>query len=252
MPMFRAVAGPSLASIFVVGGIDTLRNPTPKVQAAETFVSPLLEIAPQLSSTERVVKLDAATKIVAGIMLAFGQFPRLSSLALAASLVPTTLAGHRFWEESDPSRRAQQRLHFLKNASMLGGLMLAALDTEGRPSLAWWARRAPNAIRHAATDVRRDSALALHGMTDDVRAAASGLVHHTSPALPSATQVLVLGRPGRRFCGWLLSGPHSRPPARHGRSIGLVVGGELPLERRLLVPMHKAHGHRQEDRGVCQ
>jgi len=179
MLMVRAVARPLLASIFVVGGIDTLRNPKPKVQAAEKVVSPLSEVVPQLSSTERVVKVDAATKIVAGTMLAFGRFPRLSSLALAASLVPTTLAGHRFWEESDPARRAQQRLHFLKNASMLGGLMFAALDTEGRPSLAWRARRAPNAFRHAATDLRRDSALALHGITDDVREAASGLLHHT-------------------------------------------------------------------------
>ena len=54
-------------------------------------------------------------------MLATGKFPRLSSLALAASLVPTTLAGHRFWEESDPQVKAQQQIHFFKNVSMLGG-----------------------------------------------------------------------------------------------------------------------------------
>lgn len=54
--------------------------------------------------------------------------------ALAGSLVPTTLAGHRFWEETDKQERAAQQIHFLKNLSMLGGLMLAALDTEGRPS----------------------------------------------------------------------------------------------------------------------
>ena len=45
---------------------------------------------------------------------------------LAASLVPTTLAGHRFWEETDPQAKAMQRLQFAKNTSVLGGLLLAS------------------------------------------------------------------------------------------------------------------------------
>ena len=64
--------------------------------------------------------------------------------------MPTTAAGHRFWEEKDPQRKAQQRVHFFKNASMLGGLLLAAVDTEGKPGVAWRARR-------AAADVRREA-----------------------------------------------------------------------------------------------
>jgi putative oxidoreductase len=40
--------------------------------------------------------------------------------------------------------------------SMLGGLLIAAVDTEGKPSLGWHARRAPEAIKHAAADLRRD------------------------------------------------------------------------------------------------
>ena len=66
-------------------------------------------------------------------MLALNKFPRLASTALAASLVPTTLAGHRFWEETDEQQRAQQQVHFFKNVSLLGGLMIAAADTEGTP-----------------------------------------------------------------------------------------------------------------------
>jgi len=38
--------------------------------------------------------------------------------------VPTTLAGHRFWEEEDEAARAQQTVQFLKNAAMMGGLLL--------------------------------------------------------------------------------------------------------------------------------
>ncbi len=62
------------------------------------------------------------------------------------SLVPTTLAGHRFWDESDASSRAAQRIHFLKNVSMLGGLLIAADDTGGRPSIPW---RIHEAMGHA-------------------------------------------------------------------------------------------------------
>ena len=59
-------------------------------------------------------------------------------------MVPTTLAGHRFWEERGPARNAQT-IQFLKNAAMLGGLVLAATSTGGRPSVPWRAKRA---LRH--------------------------------------------------------------------------------------------------------
>ncbi len=93
--------------------------------------------------------------MVAGACLAAGWFPRLASLALAGTLVPTTAAGHRFWEAEDADR-AQQRIHFLKNLSMFGGLLIAAADTSGQPSLAWRARHGarPSAARPGAR-VRR-------------------------------------------------------------------------------------------------
>ncbi len=169
MPLVRAIARPLLAATFITGGLDTLRKPAPKVPAAEKVVAPLVDSVPQLSSVEQVVKLDAAVKVVAGTLLAFGKFPRLSATALAASLIPTTLAGHRFLEESDPAKKKGQQLHFMKNAGMLGGLILAAVDTEGQPSLAWRAKHVPDAIGHAASDLRRDTELALHSASHNVR-----------------------------------------------------------------------------------
>ena len=182
MSLIRRIARPLLAASFISGGIDTLRNPAPRVPQAEKVVSPLVARVPQLSDAEQVVKIDAAIKIVAGTMLAFGKFPRLSAAALVASLVPTTAAGHRFWEESDPAKRKQQQLHFLKNAGIVGGLLLAAVDTEGRPSLAWRAQHAPRAISHAAYDLRRDAELALHSAT--------GTLHGATGTLRGATESL--------------------------------------------------------------
>ena len=49
---------------------------------------------------------------------------------MAASLIPTTLAGHRFWEETDPKSKAAQRIQFLKNIAMLGGLLLITTDKD--------------------------------------------------------------------------------------------------------------------------
>jgi uncharacterized membrane protein YphA (DoxX/SURF4 family) len=88
--------------------------------------------------------------VLAGLALATGRFPRISSLVLAASLVPTTYAGHAFWEEKDKAAMKAQRIQFFKNISMLGGLLLAGVDTAGKPGVAWRAR-------HTAHDVRRET-----------------------------------------------------------------------------------------------
>jgi putative oxidoreductase len=67
-------------------------------------------------------------QVVAGTMLALGRAPRLSALALAGSLIPTTLAGHAYWAIEDPAERKIQRIQFHKNMAMIGGLLLAVLD----------------------------------------------------------------------------------------------------------------------------
>jgi putative oxidoreductase len=158
MSVVNRVARPLLSGIFIGGGLDTLRNTKQRAYAAEPVVHALSErfsFIPDDPVT--VVRADAAAKVAGGLALALGRFPRLAALGLATSLVPTTLAAHRFWDEEDAERRAMQRVHFLKNAGLLGGLLLAASDTGGRPSLAWRARRLPGSVRHRAHDIRRDT-----------------------------------------------------------------------------------------------
>ena len=107
------------------------------------------------AKTEQAVRVNGAVQMAAGTLLALGRFPRLSALALAATLVPTTLAGHRFWEADEETDQAQQRIHFLKNLSMFGGLLIAAADTAGRPSVAWRTRHAARTARREASMVTR-------------------------------------------------------------------------------------------------
>jgi putative oxidoreductase len=149
MAVLRAFARPMLASIFVIQGYDTFRRPERVSARAEPVVRRIAARVPALpDKTEQAVRLNGAVQLVAGSLLAAGRVPRLSALALAATLVPTTFAGHRFWEAEDKQERAQQRIHFLKNVSMLGGLLITAADTAGSPSLAWRGRHAVRSARH--------------------------------------------------------------------------------------------------------
>ncbi|MDQ2724076.1 MAG: DoxX family protein [Acidimicrobiales bacterium] len=140
MTLSRRLARPLLASIFISGGLDALRHAETKVGAAEKVVGPLSDKLPLPADTKTVVQANAAVQVGAGLLLAIGKVPRLSSLALIGSLVPTTVAGHRFWEETEPRAKSQQQVHFFKNLSLIGGLLIAAFDTGGAPSLGYRAR----------------------------------------------------------------------------------------------------------------
>ena len=146
--LVRRIARPLLASSFIYGGIDTLRNPQTRVPGARPVVEQITRTADEQlpvqvpRDVEQWVRIDAGIKVGAGSLFALGKLPRLSALALAGSIVPTTLAGHRFWEETDPKVQFEKIAHFVKNLGMLGGLLLAAVDTEGKPSVGYRARRA--------------------------------------------------------------------------------------------------------------
>jgi putative oxidoreductase len=159
--LVRRIARPLLASTFIYGGIDALRRPETKAPSAQKLDIPSKPGMQRLNitTTEQAVRVNAAVQVAGGTLLSLNRLPRLAALALAGSIVPTTLAGHRFWEESDPARKANHQTHFFKNASMLGGLLIASVDTEGRESL----RRKTNRVskrhqRRAAQAVSKKAA----------------------------------------------------------------------------------------------
>ncbi|MEG8275164.1 DoxX family protein [Streptomyces sp. AHA2] len=167
MSLLRVLGRPMLASMFLAGGMNSVRDPKQVAEAAEPVVKPVADRVSVLPDrTEQAVRLNGAVQVVAGLMLATGRMPRPAALAIAATLVPTTLAGHRFWETEDPAERAQQRIHFLKNLSMLGGLLIAADDTGSRPSLLWRGS-------HAARGARRDAGLVRRSVRATARPAAT-------------------------------------------------------------------------------
>jgi uncharacterized membrane protein YphA (DoxX/SURF4 family) len=146
----RSLARPLLSAIFVSGGVETLRNPAPRVEKAAPVLPGITKTLGLPNDPDLLVKVNAGAQVGAGLLLAAGKVPRLASLVLIGSAIPTTYAGHRFWELDDKQTRAQQRIHFLKNLGLIGGLMLAAVDTEGAPSVSWRVRRGAKRVRTAA------------------------------------------------------------------------------------------------------
>ncbi|MGZ0151919.1 DoxX family protein [Kribbella sp. WER1] len=164
MTVVRALARPLLSVIFVVQGTNAIRNPEPLVPKAQPVTDKLVPMVkkvapPQVGeripdTTANLVRVNGAAQLLGGLALATGKGRRLGASLLAASLVPTTLAGHAFWQEKDKMVRNQQRIQFMKNLGLMGGLLLAAVDTEGKPGVAW---RATHGAKAAKRETKRSA-----------------------------------------------------------------------------------------------
>jgi uncharacterized membrane protein YphA (DoxX/SURF4 family) len=164
MSLLRAIPRTMLASYFVAAGIKAIRDPESLVPAAEPLVDRVVPLVKEYTpeqvagyvpeNTVTLVRINGIAQVVGGAALATGKGRRLGALLLAGSLIPSTIAKHPFWTVQDPEERAQDRNHFLKNVSLLGGVLLASQDTEGKPSLAWRAQKGGESI---AKETRRAS-----------------------------------------------------------------------------------------------
>lgn len=151
MTLLRTTARTLFASYFVASGLRSVRDPDPLVAEAEPLANKLVPALKQYApasvgkvipeDTVSLVRVNGATQLLGGLALASGKGRRLGAVLLAVSLVPSTLARHPFWQETTPEGKARERNQFLKNTSLLGGALVAAADTEGRPSLSWRASR---------------------------------------------------------------------------------------------------------------
>ncbi|OBI53977.1 DoxX subfamily protein [Mycobacterium kyorinense] len=149
--LLRRIARPLLSAVFIGQGVETLRNPKTSVDAAEPTVAALRTLPDPIGTKvpadpETAARITAAVQIGGGLLLAVGKMPRVASAALACTVVPGSLGGHLFWNEPDPERKAQKRRDFLTDLSLLGGLIIASADTEGKPSLGWRGRRAAGRV----------------------------------------------------------------------------------------------------------
>jgi len=147
--MFRRIARPLLAAVFVHAGVDALRHPEPRAKLAAGLVHAAAERFGTPDDPLLAARLNGGVMVAGGLGLATGAAPRTSALALAGSLVPTTLVGHAFWEYPAAEQPAQ-RTQFLKNLGLLAGLLLTVDVPYAQEKAVRTARKATKAEAAAA------------------------------------------------------------------------------------------------------
>jgi uncharacterized membrane protein YphA (DoxX/SURF4 family) len=155
MTLLRAAYRTMLASYFISSGVKAVRNPAPLAPLAQPLAEKVVPVVKKYAPEEvahyvpedptTLVRLNGALQIVGGLALATGRGRRVGALLLAGSLIPSTLAKYPFWSQTG-EEKAASRSHFAKNVSLLGGVLLASRDTEGKPSIAWRAQAGSHAI----------------------------------------------------------------------------------------------------------
>ena len=164
-----------LAATFIGRGVEALRSPKPAADAARPTLDGLSKlpdpVGPHVpTNAETVARVNGAVQIGAGLLLATGKLPRFASAALALSVVPGSLGGHAFWAEVDPALKAEQRRAFMTDISLIGGLIIASVDTEGKPSLGWRGRRAARKFSDAVVTALPVGAASSGALTDSALA----------------------------------------------------------------------------------
>ena len=184
MTLLRAAARTMMASYFIASGVKALRDPDAQVPDAEPLTDKVVPVvkdyAPEQVASfipedaRTLVRVHGATQVVGGLALASGKGRRLGALLLAYSLVPGTIAKHPFWSRTDPAERAHDQHQVLKNVSLLGGVLLAAADTEGKPSLAWRAQRGGRSLAKSTGKLAKRAESLTEGGSDLAESALAG------------------------------------------------------------------------------
>jgi uncharacterized membrane protein YphA (DoxX/SURF4 family) len=176
MSFVRFLARPMLASSFVLAGMDKLKNADDTAAQLSPLLRRTADALPFQTNEKVLARVIGGTQIGAGVCFALGKSARLAATVLA---VISALNGYVEWRSADISSkegRDARRKQLLKNVSLTGGVLLAAVDTAGKPSLAWRAGHlaadARKSAGHLAADARKTTNKKLKKADKAVRKAA--------------------------------------------------------------------------------
>lgn len=141
MSLVRRIARPLLAAPFVFEGVRTALHPEREIdvypQAFEAADSAIEKSsAPGFVTVRTVVQASGAVAAGAGVLYALNRCPRGAALALLATTSVGWAGRKRVWELRG-EELTQEIQSILTDAGLLGGVLLAVVDTDGRPSLAY-------------------------------------------------------------------------------------------------------------------
>jgi putative oxidoreductase len=114
-----------ISPIFLFSGFSKLAMYSQVVGFAGAKGMPMPEIA---------IALAAATEIICGLAVLIGFKTRAAAWLLFLYLIPTTLIFHNFWASSGVEHQ-EQMMNFVKNVTIMGGLLILAANGAGGYSL---------------------------------------------------------------------------------------------------------------------
>ena len=114
-----------LAPLFVLSGLSKIAGFSATVGYMQSKGLPAAEV---------LAALTILLEIGGGLALVFGVYTRWAALALAAFTLLASLIFHNFWAVPDAERMVQN-LMFMKNISIVGGMLMLATFGPGAWSL---------------------------------------------------------------------------------------------------------------------
>lgn len=114
-----------LMALFVIFGWDKFLNFSGTVDYMESVGLPFATLATLIA---------LIMELVVGVAILLGFYTRPLALALCLYTLITALLGHRFWALTG-GLRLDTMIHFYKNMSIAGGLLLLCLTGPGKYSM---------------------------------------------------------------------------------------------------------------------
>lgn len=141
MSVLRFAARTMLASYFVINGVKAVRTPEAFADTAAPIVEKVMPAARRFlpeeaagllpTDTTGVARVLGAAQIAGGLSLATGIGRRLGAALLTLTMLPRVATNNPLKAAAD------ERARMTADVALLGGVALAAMDTEGQPNLAW-------------------------------------------------------------------------------------------------------------------
>jgi uncharacterized membrane protein YphA (DoxX/SURF4 family) len=163
MSIVRMLARPMLASSFILAGVDRLRHTDQTASQLSPVLARVSQALPFQTDEKMLARVVGGTQVGAGLLLAMGKFSRVAGLLLTLTSALNAVVEFRSADDSSSENRTRRRNQLLKNLSLTGAVLLVAVDTAGKPGLAWRAEHLAAAgkkttkkqLKHADKAVRR-------------------------------------------------------------------------------------------------
>jgi putative oxidoreductase len=115
-----------LVFLFIYSGFNKIFG----FQGTEAAIASKDVPLPAIATTIAII-----VECVGGAMIAFGWKARWAALAVAAFTLVATILFHDFWAMTDPAAISANKINFLKNVAVIGGLLLVYAFGTGRYSV---------------------------------------------------------------------------------------------------------------------